>query len=40
MTIELTYDRLGTRLKRIGDVEIVYDMAGSRPKRLGDLDLE
>ena len=37
--IELRYDRLGGRLKWIGDSEIQYDKLGSRPKRVGDIEL-
>ena len=39
MEIALTYDRLGSRLRAIGDVTIEYDRLGSRPARLGDLPL-
>ena len=38
--IEFRYDRLGGRLKWIGDTEIQYDKLGSRPKRVGDIELE
>jgi hypothetical protein len=38
--IELQYDMLGGRLKRIGNIEIQYDMLGGRPKWLGDIELQ
>jgi hypothetical protein len=33
--IALTYDRLGSRLRSIGDVPVEYDRLGSRPAKLG-----
>jgi hypothetical protein len=38
--IELQYDMLGGRLKRIGNIEIQYDMLGGRPKWLGDVEIQ
>jgi hypothetical protein len=38
--IEIQYEMLGRRLKRIGNIEIQYDMFDSRPKCLGDIELQ
>lgn len=38
--VELSYDRAGSRLHRIGDFQISYDKVGSRPKTLGRLALD
>ena len=40
MDLDLTYDRLGNRLRAIGDVQITYGRMGNRPRTLGQWTLE
>jgi hypothetical protein len=40
LTVWLSYDKLGTRLKRIGEAKLKYDRFGTRARRVGDLQLD
>ena len=36
----LEYDKLGSRLIRIGNMDVDYDMAGTRVRRIGNLTVD
>ena len=38
--VELSYDKLGSRLRHIGDLELEYDRLGNRLNRVGSMGVE